>query len=340
MAEHFLSQDEVDALLDGVNGADAEDEVAPVGAIRDYDIASQERIVRGRMPTLEIINERFSRNLRVGLFNFMRRSPELSIGPVRVIKYSAFLRELVVPTNINIASAKSLRGSALFVFEPTLVFGVIDTLFGGGGRFHTRIEGRDFTLTEQRIIQRMLEVVFVEYQKAWAPVYPLEWLYSRAEMHTQFANVATPSEIVVATSFRIEFSDNATGSIHICLPYAMLEPIRDLLYNSMQGDAAEPDHRWLALLSRQVQDAEVELTAVLGHAKMAVRDMLKMKVGDIVQFDMPEQINVEVDHVPVFGGSHGTFNGHYAVRVQRFLSLERNAKTEEFNGKKPTPRKP
>jgi flagellar motor switch protein FliM len=330
MAEHFLSQEEVDALLEGVNGNDDDDELLPSDGIRIYDLASQERIVRGRMPTLEIINERFARNLRVGLFNFMRKSPELGIGPVRVIKYSQFLRELVVPTNINIASAKPLRGSALFVFEPTLVFGVIDTLFGGTGKFHTRIEGRDFTLTEQRIIQRMLDVVFDEYHKAWAPVFPLEFHYQRAEMHTQFANVATPSEIVVATSFRLEFSDVAAGSIHVCLPYAMLEPVRDLLYNAMQGDSTEPDHRWVKLLSRQVQDAEVELVAILAKANATLNDLLKMKPGDVIPINVNEILPVLVDGVPIMDAHYGVYNGRYALRVNDFTNSARESASDEL----------
>ena len=168
MANEFLTQDEVDALLKGVSG-DAEapaQEDAP-GGVRPYNLATQERIVRGRMPALEIINERFARSLRVGLFNFMRRSPEISVGPVRVIKYSEFVRNLVVPTNLNIVQVKPLRGSGLFVFEPSLVFLVVDNLFGGDGRFHMRVEGRDFTPTEQRIIRRMLEVVTADYEAAW-----------------------------------------------------------------------------------------------------------------------------------------------------------------------------
>ena len=330
MAENFLSQDEVDALLDGVNGSDKSEELLPEGGIRNYDLANQERIVRGRMPTLEIINERFARNLRVGLFNFMRKSPELAIGPVRVIKYSQFLRELVVPTNINIAAAKPLRGSALFVFEPMLVFGAIDTLFGGSGKFRPRIEGRDFTPTEQRIIQRMLELVFEEYYKAWLPVFPLEFHYQRAEMHTQFANVATPSEIIVATSFRLEFSDTAVGSIHICLPYAMLEPVRDLLYNAMQGDSTEPDQRWVRLLSRQVQDAEVELIAILGNTQARLGDLAKMKNGDVIPFNVNELLPVLVDGVPVMDAHYGLYNGRYALRVNAFTNSAGQSADDEL----------
>jgi len=216
MSDSFLSQEEVDALLEGVTGESQKivSEEQDLGAIRTYNISSQERIVRGRMPTMEIVNERFARNFRVGLFNFIRRSPEISVGTVQVQRYSAFLRELAVPTNFNIMAIRPLRGSGLIVCEPTLIFGVIDTLYGGIGKFQTRIEGRDFSATEQRVINRLVDVITDEYKKAWKGVYPLELEYQRSEMQPQFANIATPSEIVVATSFSLEIGE-ISGSIHI-----------------------------------------------------------------------------------------------------------------------------
>ncbi|MEG0142244.1 MAG: flagellar motor switch protein FliM, partial [Comamonas sp.] len=193
MSDSFLSQEEVDALLEGVTGESQRSEVVEVddGQIRNYDISSQERIVRGRMPTMEIVNERFARNFRIGLFNFIRRSPEVSVGTVTVQRYSAFLRELAVPTNFNIMAIRPLRGNGLIVCEPSLVFGVIDTLYGGTGRLQTRIEGRDFSTTEQRVINRLVNVICEEYKKAWHGIYPLELVYQRSEMQPQFANIAT-----------------------------------------------------------------------------------------------------------------------------------------------------
>ena len=249
MADDILSQEEVDALLRGVTGEeDTSDEQGDASAVRNYDIGRQERIVRGRMPTLEIINERFARNLRIGLFNFMRRSAEISVGPVRVLKYSEFIRNLVVPTNLNLIHMKPLRGTALFIFDPDFVFLVVDNLFGSDGRYHVRVEGRDFTPTEQRIIRRLLQVVFDEYQKSWEPVYKVDFEYVRSEMNTQFANIATPTEVVVAVTFKIELGAGG-GDFHVCFPYSMIEPIRDLLYSSMQADRMEADNRWVKLLS-------------------------------------------------------------------------------------------
>lgn len=321
MNQQILSQDEVDALLQGITGESQklEEEEVPAGGIRDYDIASQERIVRGRMPTMEIINERFARNIRIGLFNLIRKSPEVSVGAIKVQKYSAFLREIVVPTNFNIVSVKPLRGSGLVVCDPTLVFAVIDSLFGGNGKFHTRIEGRDFSPTEQRIINRLVDVIREEYKKAWQGIYPLELEYQRSEMQPQFANVATPSEIVVTTSFTLEVGDT-TGTVHFCIPYATLEPIRDILYSTVQGDSAEPDRRWVKLLTHQIQAAEVELVAELGTAPATVEQLLSLKPGDFLELDLAPAIEAKVDGVPVFECQYGTSNGKYAIRIEKLLT--------------------
>jgi flagellar motor switch protein FliM len=321
MNQQILSQDEVDALLQGITGESQklEAEDVPTGGIRDYDIASQERIVRGRMPTMEIISERFARNIRIGLFNFIRKSPEVSIGGIKVQKYSAFLREIVVPTNFNIVSVKPLRGSGLIVCDPTLVFAVIDALFGGAGKYHTRIEGRDFSPTELRIITRLVEVITAEYKKAWQGIYPLELEYQRSEMQPQFANIATPSEIMVSTSFTLEVGDS-TGTIHFCIPYSTLEPIRDVLYSTMQGDSAEPDRRWVNLLKEQIKAADVELVAELATAPATVEQLLSFKVGDFIELDLQPGIEAKISGVPVLECHYGISNGRYALKVDQLLS--------------------
>ena len=319
MTNEFLSQDEVDALLRGVSGeSDAPKRQEPVAGIRPYDIGTQERIVRGRMPTLEIINERFARSLRIGLFNFMRRTAEITVTPVKVQKYSDFIRNLIVPTNLNMVQVKPLRGTSLFIFDPKLVFLVVDNMFGGDGRFATRIEGRDFTQTEQRIIHRMLDVVFTDYEKAWKPIYQVKFEYMRSEINTQFANIATPNEVVVTTTFNIEFGSTG-GEFHVCMPYAMLEPIRDLLYSSLQGDHMEVDKRWLRLMSKQVQAAEIEIIVNLGHTTATLRELLKLQKGDVLPLDVPPVVQAEVDGVPVMECRYGVSAGQYALKVERIV---------------------
>ncbi|MDE2612275.1 MAG: flagellar motor switch protein FliM [Burkholderiales bacterium] len=321
MNQQILSQDEVDALLQGITGEsqklDHEDE--PGHGIRDYDLSSQERIVRGRMPTMEVINERFARNVRIGIFNLIRKSPEVAIGGIKVQKFSAFLREIVVPTNFNIVSVKPLRGSGLVICDPSLVFAVIDALFGGAGKYHTRIEGRDFSPTELRVILRLVETIAAEYKKAWTGIYPIELEYQRSEMQPQFANIATPSEVVVATTYTLEIGE-VSGSIHLCMPYSTLEPIRDLLFSTIQGDSVEPDRRWLNLLEQQIQAAEVDLVAELGRAPATVEQLLSFKPGDFIELDLDPMIQAKVDGVPVFDCHYGTSNNRYAIKIDRLIT--------------------
>ena len=321
MNQQILSQDEVDALLQGITGESQklEEEEAPKSGIRDYDLSSQERIVRGRMPTMEVINERFARNIRIGLFNLIRRSPEVSIGGIKVQKFSAFLREIVVPTNFNIVSVKPLRGNGLIVCDPSLVFAVIDALFGGVGKFHTRIEGRDFSPTELRVILRLVETLTHEYKKAWQGVYPVELEYQRSEMQPQFANIATPSEIVVATSFALEIGETS-GTVHFCVPYSTLEPIRDVLYSTIQGDSAEPDRRWINLLKAQIQSAEVDLVAELARTRATVEQLMSFKPGDFIELDLEPMIQAKVDGVPVFDCHYGTSNNRYSIKIDKLIA--------------------
>ncbi|MDP1693167.1 MAG: flagellar motor switch protein FliM [Burkholderiaceae bacterium] len=321
MNPQILSQDEVDALLQGIAGESPkpDPQERPQNEIRNHDLSSQERIVRGRMPTLEIVNERFARNIRSGLFKLIRKSPEVAIGGIKVLKYSAFLREIVVPTNFNIVSVKPLRGSGLIVCDPALVFAVIDALFGGAGKYPTRIEGRDFSPTEQRVIARLVETICTEFKQAWHGIYPLELECQRSEMQPQFANIATPGEIVVATSFTLEIGETS-GTLHFCIPYSTLEPIRDVLYSGAQGQSVDPDQRWIDLLKTQIQAAEVQLVAELATAPATVEQLLAFKPGDFIELDLDPAIQAKVDGVPVLDCHYGTANGRYAIKIDRLIA--------------------
>src|SRR5450830_1185880 len=336
MSDNFLSQEEVDALLKGVTGdQDDSQSQEDTSGVRTYNLATQERIVRGRMPTLEIINERFARLLRIGLFNFLRRSAEVSVGTVRVSKYSEFIRNLVVPTNLNLVHMKPLRGTSLIVLDPGLVFLLVDNLFGGDGRFHTRVEGRDFTQTEQRIIQRVLAIVLENYEKSWEPVHAVKFEYLRSEMNTQFANIATPNEVVVAVTFSIEMGA-ANGEIHMCFPYSMIEPVRDMLTSPLQGEVLGVDKRWVRLMTQQVQNVDIQLVADLAKTEMTLSQILNMKVGDVIPLSISDDIEAKVDGVPVMSCKYGMFNGQYALKVEKLL---RSNSTEyikgENNGEQP-----
>ena len=317
--EQQLSQDEVDALLQGVTGdAGAESAAPPVPqGPPTYNLGTDERIVRGRMHTLEVINERFARHLRGALLTFMRRSADISVGSVQIQKYGDFIRHLPVPANINLMHLKPLRGTALFVFDPKLVFLVVDNLFGSDGRYHVRIEGRDFTQTEQRIIKRLLSLTLDSYGSAWQPVYPIEFEYVRSEMHAKLANIVAPNEVVINTTFQIEFGPIG-GALNVCIPYSMIEPIRDLLSNPLQ-DEIEVDKRWVKQLSQQVQSAEVELRAHFLTLQSSIGQLLRLQAGDVLPVDIPETIIGKVNGVPVMECGYGTSNNHYALRVEKMI---------------------
>ena len=324
MAQDILSQDEVDALFKGMAGGDvdAESDAMPdPGGVRPYDLANQDRIVRGRMPTLEVVNERFARLWRVSLFNFLRRTAEISVGPVRLIKYSEFIRSLVVPSNINMVQVKPLRGTALFVFDPRLIFAVVDNYFGGDGRFHARIEGREFTPLEQRIIKRLLDMAFKDFKSAWAPVASLNPELTRSEVNPQFVNIATPTEVVITTTFTVELESGA-GTFHICLPYGMVEPVRDQLTAGTTADRSEVDRRWVQSLQQEMQEAELELEVQFVQTHLTLRQLLALRDGDVIPIEMPESTIARIDGIPVFSGRYGTFNGKYAVQVTEHLCPE------------------
>lgn len=320
MSSEFLTQDEVDALLTGVDGV-AASPVAPerVDSVRSFDALAQDPALRGRMTGLEAVNERFRRLLRAGLFNFMGRVPEISAGPVRPIKYADFTAALLLPANLNVVQIKPLPGSALIAFEPALIYLIVDALFGGDGRFQPQPKGRDYTPTEQAIVRRMLGVIFAEYEKAWSNLQRLAFEFVRSEWTLQLAHVAEPSDIVIATTFTIECGA-ASGAFHVCVPYTTFEPIRALLYgNGERKEVPQPDEHWLRTMSNQVHATEVDLIADLVSLPVTVQQVLNMSVGDVLGVDIPKTVKAQVDGVPLFDCRYGTLNGQYALRIASAL---------------------
>ncbi|MDR3417526.1 MAG: flagellar motor switch protein FliM [Nevskia sp.] len=317
--QDLLSQDEIDALLHGVDAGAVDTAPPPApGEVRSYDFTSQDRIIRGRMPTLEMINERFARLFRIGLFNMMRRTPELTVLGMEMMKFTEYTHSLYVPTSLSMIRIKPLRGTALFVFEPKLVFAVVESFFGGDGRYATKIEGREFTPTETRVIQLLIRQAFADLQEAWQPVMQLEFEYIQSEVNPHFANIVAPSEIVVVSKFRIELEGGA-GDLHVTMPYSMIEPIRDQLDAGVQSDRIDKDERWTLALREQIRDAEIDLDSELLRMTMSLRELVNLKPGDIIPINMPKQVELSVDRLPLFRGSFGVNNGHNAVRINEIV---------------------
>jgi flagellar motor switch protein FliM len=319
-ANDLLSQEEIDALLHGVDSGDVatESDVAEEGGTVSYDFTSQDRIVRGRLPTLEMINERFARLFRTSLFNMLRRTADLSVSGIQMQKFSEFVHSLFVPTSLNMIRVPPLRGKGLFVFDPKLVFSVVDNYFGGSGRFHTKIEGRDFTPTENRVIQILLNSVFEDLKAAWKPVFKVNFEYSGSEVNPQFANIVSPSEVVVVTSFHVDL-ENGGGDFHICMPYSMLEPIRELLDAGVQSDRGERDERWERSLKEEIMSAKVELCSNLTEVQMSLKELAGLKSGDVIPIEMPEEVEVDAADVPVFKAKLGVSDGNYALKISRWI---------------------
>jgi flagellar motor switch protein FliM len=315
MSADLLSQDEIDALLHGVDaGAIGIEPPAAPGEARTYDLASQDKIVRGRLPTLEMINERFARTWRIGLFNLLRRSADLSVRGIDLIRFGEYMHSLQVPNNLNLVKMKPLRGTAMIVFEPRLVFTTVDNFFGGAGKYHTRIEGREFTPTEMRVIQLLLKQTFTDLTEAWAPVLPVEFEYLNSEVNPHFANIISPREYIVVSRFHVEL-EGGGGEVHVALPYSMLEPIRELLDAGVQSDRIEKDENWTRAMRAQLQDADVEISSCIAKRQISLRALSKLKVGDIIPIELPKQVSVEVENTPLFAGEFGTHNGKNAIKI-------------------------
>ncbi len=313
--QKILNQDEIDALIHGVDQGAVSTESVPVdGEVRNYDFQNQMRIVRGRMPTLEMINERFARLFRTNLYTLLRRSPEVAVNPIEMKKFSEYVHTLHVPTSLNMVRIHPLRGTALILLEPRLVFSIVDNFFGGNGR-HSKIEGRDFTATEQRVIHMVLKNAFSDLREAWSHVANIEVEYLQSELNPAFANIVSPSEVVVITSFHVEL-EGGGGDVHVTLPYSMIEPLREQLDSGMTSDRIEHDERWAHSMKEEIDDAEVEVTTVLGRCQVSLATLLNFKAGDILPCDFSGKVTVLAENVPVFRGSFGVSRGQQAVKVE------------------------
>lgn len=312
--QDLLSQDEIDALLHGVDEGDIEpeDDIDPSG-VKAYDLTSNDRIVRGRMPTLEMINERFARYTRISMFNFLRRSADVASGGVQIMKFGEYIHTLYVPTSLNLVKMRPLRGTALFILDAKLVFKLVDNFFGGDGR-HAKIEGREFTPTEVRVVQLVLSQVFNDMIEAWGPVMKLEFEYVGSEVNPAMANIVSPSEVVVVSTFHIEL-DGGGGDLHLTFPYSMIEPIREVLDAGVQSDVDDVDERWQQSLREDIMDARVPVHGTLVERDISLREVAALKAGDIIPVDLPDEFILQANGVPVFRGKMGISNENLAVKI-------------------------
>jgi flagellar motor switch protein FliM len=324
--EKILSQDEVDALLRGVSDGGVETELegqagedSPDGPV-PYDLGNQEWIVRGRMPTLDVIHQQFSRLFRVALSEILRKSVEVTVTNQSVMKFGEFTKRLPVPAYLQIISMEPLRGSAMIATDATTVYLLVDHFFGGAGQTHVKPEGQDFTIIEQRVMRKVMLMGLATLQKAWDPVRKLTIYAVRSEMNPQLASIVLPADIVIVITLGIELG-NSVGDLHLCLPYAMLEPIRERLQVSFQSDFHETDLGWLKRFSARLTEAPVKISVCLGQTELSVEELMRFSPGDVIVLNQgtTQPLTATVEGVPKFLGFPGTTKGMQSFQIQDII---------------------
>lgn len=334
-----LSQEEVDALLRGVTDGEIETEVEEAideSGIVPYDLTSQERIIRGRMPTLDIINQRFSRLFRNSLSSALRKALDISAVSTDTVKFGEFVKSLPVPASLHIFKIEPLRGFALLVAESKLVFALVDTFFGGTGEAKMKIEGRDFTIIEQRMIKKVVLMVLEDMEAAWKPVHNVTMSFVRSEVNPQFAAIVPPTDVVVVIMFEVEL-DQVNGTLTVCLPYSTIEPIIGKLRAGFQSDQLEVDQAWIRRLKERLKETSVDIMVELGKTTISGEEFLGLKVGDVLALDndVDDDMKVYVEGIPKFRGMPGVSKANKAIKlnyvIPRHGAEEKKAKAESAN---------
>jgi len=322
MPSDQLTQAEIDALMFG-DEPDVEDE-APEGGVANFDFGSHDKIIRGRMPTLEMISERFARYFRVSLFNVMSKTVEVSFEGTEVLKFQEFMRGQMVPTSLNLIKINPLRGRGLLSFDSNLIYTAVENFFGGDGRFYTKIEGRDFSAIELNIIGMMRDAAFGDLEQSWKNIMPISIDLLSVELNPQFANIVSPSEAVVVTKFLIEL-DGGSGYMFFVLPYSMIEPIKEVLQAGTQSESVDLDERWSISLKEEIQDIVIEMDVELGTGVLSLTDLAELEVGSIIPINVFERVMVRSEKIPIFSGVLGESNGNYAVKAIQAVARPRGS---------------
>lgn len=324
----ILSQDEVDALLTGLTGGTIEaetDEAPPEDGVVKYDFTNQEKIVRGRMPTLEMIHDRFARMFRTSISGALRRPVDVSIINCETVKFGDFLRGLPVPTSLHMYKMEPLKGWGILVIEGKLVFALVECFFGGRGSSSYKLEGRDFTPIEQRMIKRVVDLVLHDYRASWQPVHPVSVEFVRSEINPQFVNVVPPSDVVTTIECELELED-ASGRLLFCLPYSTLEPIKDKMRAGFQSESFEVDLQWMRRFEERLKETVVEVVVRLGSATITSRDLINLQVGDVITLneDISKPADVYVERILKLNGRTGSYKGNQAVQVSKWIPLKKD----------------
>ncbi|MFQ5779656.1 MAG: flagellar motor switch protein FliM [Nitrospiria bacterium] len=323
MADKILSQGEVEALVKGVKEGEVDTQVAegPASGVRGYDLTNQDRIINRRMPSLEIINERFARLFQASLSSFLRKEVAFAPGSVDILKFGEFTKKIPPPSNINVIKMDPLRGHTLIVFDAKAVYRLVDLYFGGKGQTDVKIEGREFTTIEQRIARKIVTILLEDFERAWKPLHPVKILFARAETNPQFASVVAPTEVAIQICFKLEVEGEG-GEVFVCLPYPTIEPIRDKLYSSFQSDQPEVDGKWGERFRTQLFNCNLSVTAEIGDAILTLDEVIHLSVGDIIVLNknVSGNLGLKVEGRPKFYGRAGIYQGNRALQITSLIA--------------------
>jgi flagellar motor switch protein FliM len=322
MTDEILSQDEIDSLLRGVQSGDIETggEAASPDGSASFNFRSQERIIRGRMPGLEIANERFARTFRNSITSVLRRFVDVNIQGISMMKFGDFMKTLPLPSNINLFRMKPLKGLALFVIEAPMVFAFVECFFGGTSVKYVKAEGRYFTAIELKVISKIMNYAFADMAAAWAGITPIMPEYVGNEINPQFVTIVQPTEIVIKVQINVEL-ENFTGKIYFCIPYSVVEPLKEKLCSGFTADRVETDERWIAGLREKLMDSPVAMVGELGRVQMSIGDIMALEVGSVINLGIHKgnDLLIKVEDVPKYRGVPGFRKGNHAIRLTEIL---------------------
>ena len=325
-----LSEEELNALTfdEGFEEDSAsllDPEAALGSAVRPHNLVTEDTTIGINLAAVDMITERFTRHLRMGLMEVLRTSPRITADRVKTLPFSEYLKDLKAPLSVNTVRLSGLRGTSMVVIDPNVVFASLDNFFGGFGRGIDGLPpGRMFTPTETRIINIMLEVIFASIHEAWSPIMEINCEHIGSEINPAFVQIVDENDLVIVCHLEVELSGKERGAVDIVYPFATLKPIRDVLRGRVQ-DSEDPsvDHDvWARELAGAASDAELEHRVILGEIDLTLGDFNKMQPGDILDLKKFDMARVLVDDIPLFEADVGTANGYVAARLLKAVEPE------------------
>jgi flagellar motor switch protein FliM len=320
-----LSQEEIDALLKGITEGDValEPEQAHPSAeleVHPFDLASMARSKKEDLPALQFVYDRFGKALTSALTLFIEREVGVGASKVQNVEYRELTRNLPVPTNMNLVATENLRGFLILIFDAKLIFSVLETIFGGSRLSAPKIEGREFTKIELKVVKKLVDVVLLELEKAWSAVHEIRCKYLRSEMNPNYVTAVAPEEIVSLCELSVTV-DDIDSWMKVCVPYSILEPIKSLLVLAPSREDREIKQRWEKQLKGRLLKVPLELTATLGRKNMSLQEFVNLKEGSLIFIDrhVNDPMPLEINNRTRLRGKLGLFKGNKAVKIEEIV---------------------